>query len=196
MLKAEVGKAWKLVESAKDKEEKARKIIQDLKGEIAHLHKIVEQGSAFSFGHDNTVQKLIAEKDKYKKEIDDKGEKIAELEALTEQLNKEKLHLTAEKATAVERVETLMQAVEKHKEELTQEERRHETTKRVQETQLGQLQEKETKVSALENELKHKLNEIQRLQIENEEGKKRSQEQDKLLQGRSDLLQKISKENA
>ena len=49
VLKSEVDKAWKLVEQAKDKEEKARKIIQDLKGEISHLHKIVEQGSGLSF---------------------------------------------------------------------------------------------------------------------------------------------------
>ena len=42
VLKKEVDRAWRLVEQAKEKEEKARKIIQDLKGEIAHLHKIVE----------------------------------------------------------------------------------------------------------------------------------------------------------
>jgi hypothetical protein len=42
VLKKEVDKAWRLVEQAKEKEEKARKIITDLKGEIAHLHKIVE----------------------------------------------------------------------------------------------------------------------------------------------------------
>ena len=42
ILKREVDKAWRLVETAKEKEEKARKLIQDLKSEIAHLHKIVE----------------------------------------------------------------------------------------------------------------------------------------------------------
>ena len=63
MLKSEVDKAWKLVESAKDKEERARKIIQDLKGEISHLHKIVEQGSGLSFSQDNTVQELMQAKE-------------------------------------------------------------------------------------------------------------------------------------
>ena len=55
MLKKETERAWKLVEQAKEKEEKARKIIQDLRGEIAHLHKIVEQGSGMSFAQDTTV---------------------------------------------------------------------------------------------------------------------------------------------
>ena len=41
-LRKEIEKAWKLVETAKDKEEKARRIIQSLKDEIAKLHKIVE----------------------------------------------------------------------------------------------------------------------------------------------------------
>ena len=59
VLKKLVDRAWRLVEQAKDKEEKARKIIQDLKGEIAHLHKIVEQGSGLSFSQDNTVQQLM-----------------------------------------------------------------------------------------------------------------------------------------
>jgi uncharacterized protein YlaN (UPF0358 family) len=55
VLKREVDKAWKLVEVAKDKEEKARKLIHDLKNEIAHLHKIVEQGSGLAISQDNTV---------------------------------------------------------------------------------------------------------------------------------------------
>ena len=55
VLKKEVDKAWKLVEAAKEKEEKARRIIQDLKTEISHLHKIVEQGSGLAFTQDNTV---------------------------------------------------------------------------------------------------------------------------------------------
>ena len=42
VLRREIEKCWKLVEAAKVKEEKARKIIQGLKDEIAKLHKIVE----------------------------------------------------------------------------------------------------------------------------------------------------------
>ena len=49
-MRREVDKAWKLVEQAKEKEEKARKIITDLRSEIAHLNKIVESGSGLSIG--------------------------------------------------------------------------------------------------------------------------------------------------
>lgn len=59
LLKKEVDKAWRLVETAKDKEEKARKIIGELRTEIAQLHKTVELGSGLTFSQDNTVQKLM-----------------------------------------------------------------------------------------------------------------------------------------
>lgn len=62
LLKKEVDKAWKLVETAKEKEEKARKIIGELKSEIAQLHKTVELGSGLQFSQDNTVQQLMQTK--------------------------------------------------------------------------------------------------------------------------------------
>ena len=49
-LKKEVEKAWRLIDVAKEKEEKARNIIQTLRSEIANLNQIVEQGSGLSIG--------------------------------------------------------------------------------------------------------------------------------------------------
>lgn len=69
------------MEQAKEKEEKARKIIQDLRSEIAHLNKIVEQGSGLSIGQDNTVHNLMRQKDELKKECDQKTDSINELES-------------------------------------------------------------------------------------------------------------------
>ncbi len=68
------------MEQAKEKEEKARKIIQDLRNEIAHLNKIVESGSGLSIGQDNTVHNLLRQKDEMKKDCDQKQEAINELE--------------------------------------------------------------------------------------------------------------------
>ena len=81
LLKKEVDRAWKLVESAKDKEERARKIIQDLRGEIAHLTKIVDNGSTLSVNADNNVQKMIDEKDALKKELTIKVDQLADAES-------------------------------------------------------------------------------------------------------------------
>merc|ERR1719361_2607928 len=80
LLKKEVDRAWKLVDTAKEKEERARRIIQDLRGEIAHLTKIVEGGTSLSVSADNNVQKMIDEKDFLKKELAQKAEQFADAE--------------------------------------------------------------------------------------------------------------------
>ena len=59
LLKKEVDRAWKLVETAKEREERARKIILDLRAEIAHLTKIVEGGTSLSVSAENNVQKML-----------------------------------------------------------------------------------------------------------------------------------------
>ena len=82
LLKKEVDKAWKLVETAKEKEEKARKIISELKSEIAQLHKTVELGSGLQFNQDNTVQQLMQKKQEMETQLSHKHEQI---QALTEQ---------------------------------------------------------------------------------------------------------------
>lgn len=79
-LKKEVEKAWKLIDVAKEKEEKARGIIQTLRQEIAKLNQIVEEGSGLSIGQDNTVHNLMREKDNLKKECDEKSKRIEDLE--------------------------------------------------------------------------------------------------------------------
>ena len=49
-LKKEIQKAWVLIDVAKDKDEKARNLIQRLRAEITELTSIVEQGQGLSIG--------------------------------------------------------------------------------------------------------------------------------------------------
>ena len=86
LLKKEVDRAWKLVETAKEREERARKIILDLRAEIAHLTKIVEGGTSLSVSAENNVQKMLEQKDGYKRELDSKIESLAESEAAKAEL--------------------------------------------------------------------------------------------------------------
>lgn len=60
-------KAWTMIEKAKEKEDKARKMIQDLKTEISNLNKIVEKGSGLSIGPDSTVHELMRNKEDLQK---------------------------------------------------------------------------------------------------------------------------------
>lgn len=96
VLRREIEKCWKLVETAKDKEEKARKIISGLKEEIAKLHKIVEQGSGLSLGQDNTVHRLIQKQEQLDKEVTEKKQTIDDLELQKSTLNQKILKLENE----------------------------------------------------------------------------------------------------
>jgi hypothetical protein len=43
------------VENAREKEDQAKKIINDLKAEVSQLNKIVHEGSGIAMGQDNAV---------------------------------------------------------------------------------------------------------------------------------------------
>ena len=62
-LKAEIEKAWKMVDASHEKEARAKDTITQLKTEIANLSRLVEQGAGLSVGQENTVNELMREKD-------------------------------------------------------------------------------------------------------------------------------------
>ncbi|KAF8570630.1 cilia- and flagella-associated protein 58 [Paragonimus westermani] len=93
-LKREIEKAWKMVDVAADKETKARETIDRLKGEIAHLSKLVEQGGATT-GVDSLAEmtrlkeKLIKERDEQQEENRKLREQIEEARNRTANLQNE-----------------------------------------------------------------------------------------------------------
>merc|ERR1712235_225967 len=54
-LKSELDAAWKMVDTAHDKETRARETINALKTEINELSKLVEKGAGLSVGQENSV---------------------------------------------------------------------------------------------------------------------------------------------
>ena len=59
-----------MVDSAHDKESRARDTINQLKLEIANLTKLVEQGAGLTFGQDTNVQELVKMKEELTKQRD------------------------------------------------------------------------------------------------------------------------------
>lgn len=92
-LRKEIEKAWQFVEKAKDKEEKSKKMVQDLKTEIIHLNKIVEQGAALSLGPENNVHDLIKSKEDLTKQNEEKKQLIETYEKETKKIKEEKAEL-------------------------------------------------------------------------------------------------------
>lgn len=132
VLRREIEKCWKLVETAKEKEEKARKIIQGLKDEIAKLHKIVEQGSGLSLGQDNTVHKLIRKQEELEKEVETKKEKIDDLELTKTTLNGKIAKIESDLMKEKEEIQKKQHQIDKLEEEQVKNERNAKTVEAKQ----------------------------------------------------------------
>ncbi len=166
VLKKEVEKAWRLVEAAKDKEEKARKIITELKTEISHLHKIVEQGSGLAFTQDNTVMKLMAAKDDIKVELTHANEQILELTRTNEELEERTLRAETELAKEKETVEHLKTLVSNNEEERTRDERKAKQANEQKAKLEADLREARADKAKLEDEKRRQLDQIKTHQNE------------------------------
>ena len=75
-----------MVDSAHDKESRARDTINQLKLEISNLTKLVEQGAGLSFGQDTNVQELVKMKDELTKQRDAQLDEIVTVSMITKGL--------------------------------------------------------------------------------------------------------------
>jgi len=120
LLRKEVDRAWKLVETAKEKEDAARRIIQDLKTEVGCLNKIVEEGTGLSWSQDNNVQMLHAEKKELKSQLDQKMEAFTSLEAIKNELSEKVNRLQVDSLQKDKELKLKIQEVEELKVEKSQ----------------------------------------------------------------------------
>lgn len=75
-LKKEIEKAWKMVDTAHEKESRSKETIQQLKREATTLQQLVEQGTALTQGHEVTLAELTNEKKELMREQDELLHKI------------------------------------------------------------------------------------------------------------------------
>lgn len=167
-LKKEIEKAWKMVDAAHDKEQRARETIQSLKLEIANLSKLVEQGAGLTMGQDHSVNELLKIKDELTKERDEKLSEIAKLReelsgATTKQQKAEQDREEAEMKIAelkediqVRSNEAQREARKKEKieKELKQAKSDLETRNAELKTKSGNLQRAQEDITKLEQQLK------------------------------------------
>merc|ERR1739848_158937 len=76
-LKQELDAAWKMVDTAHDKETRARETINALKSEINELSKLVEKGAGLSVGQESSVNQLIAERDQLREQSESQAEELS-----------------------------------------------------------------------------------------------------------------------
>ena len=69
-LRKEIEKAWKMVDAAHEKEQRAKETIQSLRIEINNLTKLVEQGAGINMGQEQETNDLMKIRDELTQERD------------------------------------------------------------------------------------------------------------------------------
>eukprot|EP00357_Protocruzia_adherens_P001396 CAMPEP_0115044584 /NCGR_PEP_ID=MMETSP0216-20121206/47599_1 /TAXON_ID=223996 /ORGANISM="Protocruzia adherens, Strain Boccale" /LENGTH=945 /DNA_ID=CAMNT_0002427219 /DNA_START=42 /DNA_END=2879 /DNA_ORIENTATION=+ len=168
-LKKELEKVWKLVETSKDKEERNKQVIQNLKLEITSLARVIDQGSGLSIGQDNTVNQLLRVKDDLLKERDSLNTRIQALQGEHGQLIEKQAKLEQEKENFESEVRSLREEIQKNNRDAQREENR----KKKFEERLDDVREKLDQKSM---EAKAKDDEIKRLNVEKSDLQKKIEE--------------------
>uniref|UniRef100_A0A8C6XVS3 Cilia and flagella associated protein 58 n=1 Tax=Naja naja TaxID=35670 RepID=A0A8C6XVS3_NAJNA len=149
-LKREIEKAWKMVDAAYDKEQKAKETIMSLKEEIMNLTKLVEQGSGLSLGQEHNLRELLKFKEEVTKERD---QLLAEVVKLRDSVANMSDHQQEAERTKLEAESTIAQL---HQEiQMRQNEASRETRKK---------EKMERELKQLQSELEFKMADIKTMQ--------------------------------
>jgi len=76
LLKAQIQKAWKRLDSAVEKENKAQKRISELLSEIKSLQTVVHGGCGLTEGQEDTVNELLKVKEHLTKELEEQNKQL------------------------------------------------------------------------------------------------------------------------
>uniref|UniRef100_A0A8C5WWS3 Cilia and flagella associated protein 58 n=1 Tax=Laticauda laticaudata TaxID=8630 RepID=A0A8C5WWS3_LATLA len=149
-LKREIEKAWKMVDAAYDKEQKAKETIMSLKEEIMNLTKLVEQGSGLSLGQEHNLRELLKFKEEVTKERDQLLAEVVKLRDSVANMSDQQQEAEKTKLEAESTIAQLHQEIQMRQNEASRETRKKEKMER----ELKQLQ----------NELELKIADIKTMQ--------------------------------
>ncbi|XP_042719486.1 cilia- and flagella-associated protein 58 [Lagopus leucura] len=125
-LKTEIEKAWKMVDAAYEKEQKAKETIHSLQEEIARLSNSVEQGSGLSSSQEYNISELIKYKEEITKERDQLLSEVVELRQSLTQATEQQQDTERAKNEADEAILQLQQEIQMRNNEVSREARKKE----------------------------------------------------------------------
>lgn len=152
-LKQELEKAWKMVDTATDRETKARETIQNLKVEISNLTKLVEQGAGLSMGQESSVNELLQQKDALTQERDELNTEAVSLREQLATLSTAQVKAEADLEEADEKIMELQQELQMKTNEISRETRKKEKVEREIDEKRKELENKGNEIRNLEGQL-------------------------------------------
>jgi chromosome segregation ATPase len=211
LLKKEIDKAWKMVDSAQEKEKKARETITRLKGEITSLSKLVDQGAGLSQGQEAAVADLLNIKQNLTNQIqvqhstiDKQNHSISDLNSEIERLNAKISSTSRDNSTYIDKMNEFKQEIERQfrraerlQAELISIKDVNDKRKAENEHKVEELSVLSGKYSETEQKVRQYTQTIQDYAVETQELKQKTQDLEKLIEFNNDKLSQLtqSKEN-
>jgi len=191
-LKAELEKAWLMLDAANEKEQRGRETIETLKVEIDNLTKLVEQNSAMVVGSGNSIQEIMrqkaeltGERDNLITQANEMREKMAKSDELIIQMEKDT-------AKAFQQIGDLKQDMQARHNEIAKEQRHKAKLEKDLKNMQNELENKQNETKSLSNTLSKKKEENAEIctQIKEVRGTaERAQKENKVLDSRLTKIQ-------
>ncbi|XP_035672654.1 cilia- and flagella-associated protein 58-like [Branchiostoma floridae] len=163
-LKKEIEKAWKMVDAAHEKEQRARETIQSLKQEISNLTKLVEQGAGLTMGQEHNVNELLKIKEDLTKERDQQLEEIVKLRESLAKAGETAMQAEQDRADAEAKITELNQDIQMRTNEAQREQRKKEKMERELKNSRQELETKQKDMQSKEQQLQRNKEDLGRFE--------------------------------
>ncbi|XP_046510514.1 cilia- and flagella-associated protein 58 isoform X3 [Equus quagga] len=170
-LKKEIEKAWKMVDSAYDKEQKAKETILALKEEIVNLTRLVEQGSGLSMDHDSNIRDLLKFKEEVTKERDQLLSEVVKLRESLAQNTEQQQEMERAREEAEQTISQFQQEIQQRQNEASRESRKKEKLEKELRQIQTDMDSRQTEIRALQQYVQKSKEELQRLEQQLKEQK-------------------------
>ncbi|KAK2530612.1 Cfap58 [Columba guinea] len=171
-MKTEIEKAWKMVDAASEKEEKAKETIDSLQKEITHLTHLVEQGSGMSMGQESNIQDLVRLKDEIAKERDQLLSEVVKLRQSLTQATEQQQEAERAKNEADESLIQLQLEMQLRQNEVSREARKKEKMEKELKSLQDEIGKKQTEIKNLQQRIQKNKEEQQKMEHHLKEQKK------------------------
>ncbi|XP_042636749.1 cilia- and flagella-associated protein 58 [Orycteropus afer afer] len=170
-LKKEIEKAWKMVDSAYDKEQKAKETIIALKEEIVNLTKLVEQGSGLSMDQDSNIRDLLKFKEEVTKERDQLLTEVVKLRESLAQNSELQQETERSREEAEQTINQFQQEIQLRQNEASRESRKKEKLEKELKQIQTDMDTKQSEIKALQQYVQKSKEELQKLEQQLKEQK-------------------------
>ncbi|KAM5271835.1 cilia- and flagella-associated protein 58 [Ctenodactylus gundi] len=170
-LKKEIEKAWKMVDAAYEKEQKAKETILALKEEIVNLTKLVEQGSGLTLNQDTNIRDLLKFKEEVTKERDQLLSEVVKLREALAQTTEQHQETERMKEEAEEAVTQFQQEIQHRQNEASRETRKKEKLERELKQIQTEMDSRQGEIKTLQQHVQKSKEELQRLEQQLKEQK-------------------------